>query len=1422
MVESGALKAQDRYRVDVEIAPEYAVILEVMSKYYGIMDSVNTFLKELSHPHKNWQFIVKEARGYSLDYFHLMKIHPDGPAAFERFVRIFAAAIEAEKNPAEIKADAADNLLLLLQKVIKSADADLERFLPEIDNAFQRIMNFPEPYFFLFVKSFYQIKKLAEALLSVTRQSCRIHLLLIKYYRQTYDYWLNKEDPLPLFEKEAEDSAHREIFRIFFTDISHEQIRRYRAESEEIAADLAKDCSAACPFGHPLEKLLKLPGYGEIAEIYREIPKKLFDAGADMGRGKGWKVIFLFHIMSISGLSIIHEEALREINRTLSWLINHEKHLNIEKIIRKTFSILKARTAEFPLTALNCVLNMGRGVYQTDKSELITLYIDSVINLGFQAPMIGGVGNDWQVQVNSAHIQNIRTWLQLIELNPKYSVRLLSYLIIHLSLCGVFIKDTDLFPRDITRLLNSRIEPVYNLVKQLTRIFPAYFNDIGAEGELREVSTRIDEITHRKDVLIHFLRKQVHVESSNRTVAFMEALFCFWTDRDKQHIEAFVPPDIYEQIHSEGLYIDGIHRIFSYLGEKARLRVPDDLLTVRHERLSRLLSECLIQHPQADISPEDTERIGLAVNLYKLLRQKYDLSACSKISAEMENYFFMIKSEAFPDISRLKDALATLALPDVSVSAKIGSLLDYMELLKETILSPLTYEIREDIYKKRHFTVDIPSMYGSYHESKFDALGLTFRLESLVNVLFDELIGNIELPLITKATFHQIHACLKLFGRALKLEGISTVELDRQFHFLEHSIEIKGFSFTQYLDIFKGFAQAVKNIINDYFNNIHEENLDRILTQIPADQILPKYLPRDNEGQISPESYRHRVSEIFSRERIAHSLGLQQLDIFLTRILNTLFHQSEKLRKDHLQQLLIYDPKLAMTSLDTAGSIGIIYLGNKGLNLARLKEYGIPVPPGFIITTEVFRFREMIESYPPARENFREQIRRHISEMEKAARKTFGSPENPLLFSVRSGSSISQPGMMDTFLNVGINEEITEGLAVKTGNMWFAWDCFRRFLQCYGMSYGLKRDDFDALIGDAKKKRRLVYKRQLTGPQMKEVAIDYKQMILDCGIEIAETPFEQLLMTVKKVFDSWESVKAKTYRKIMGISDDWGTAVTVQAMVFGNLSANSGTGVFFTHNPRWSGDSLRLWGDFTVGNQGEDVVAGLVNTMPISIIQQDIEMRDTDITLESHFPKIYKALEKWANELIFQKGWSPQEMEFTFESPSVKDLHLLQTRDMAIRERKKVLTFDLKAIANEKLLGHGIGVSGGAMSGRAVFSLEEIDRWRVSEPKTSLILLRGDTVPDDIWEIYAADGLLTARGGLTSHAAVVAHRLGKTCVVGCGPLVCKEKERVGFFDRTEIRSGDYISIDGREGSIYQGFIKLESEHRDVSDECLEI
>ncbi len=1375
-------------RVDVTIDRKYEILRRVMKKYPGALEGLETFLTEVCHPYKNSAFIMKGARNYSLNYFHVLKNHPDGPEAARTYIDIFLEGATGAKER-DIRAEAADDLLLFLQKIIKEAGRDLDRFLPVLQYAFQQVRESDQDVFPFFVTSFYELNNLG-ALLSNSVQAEKsfqsMSELLVKYYRHTYAYWLSQTDPLEWFESEVGKNLNKNRLDDIFKDISHNYLQHCLEELKAICDALGKVSGAG------LERLLALPGYRTIVASYSDIPGKLARAGGEEGQGNAWKLVFLLHIMEIEGLSSVHEEVLRDINRTITRIMEQGKPFQIREALGRTFSILENSMEKFPRTALHCVLNMGQGVYGTDDSDLVDFFIDSLVSLGFQTPGVRGVGDDWQVRANLAHVQNIRTWLQVAELHPKWSKKLLSSLAIHLSIGGVFIKDTDLFPRDITRLLNSEIAPVYNLTKQLARLFPVYFSDIGAEGRLRDISTRIDDICQRKDPLVHFLRKQSHVESSNRIIRFMEAALVFWKTGEKHGLQSFLPPAIYDQVGESGVYIDGVRRVLAKLLDNRNGEGVSVLLRMDNEEVKTRLSGL----PEED--RVDLDRVGMAVELYKLLYQKYHSGF-----TDMERHLLQLQATGLPELRKLKEALAEKDLRE-----RIFKLLGYLERLKGIILSPESFDVREDIYRKRHFTVDIPSMYGSYHEMKFDALGLSFRIESLLNILFEEMVEQIDPGLITRATFSRILDSLRLFNWALNLDGIVSLEMERHLDLLAHALEIRGFSSTQYLDIFRGFSQALSNIVNDFFNNIHQANLMKIVPRYPEGELLPKYSAPD-AGE-DRERIIHRVTEIFLRERIASSLGLQQLDHFLARILMTLHHQTEMLPRENLRLLLNYDPKKAMTSIGSSrkGVADIIHLGNKGLNLVKIKNYGLPVPPGFIITTEVFRCREIIEEYAPARRNFEEQLFQMVGQLERKTGKLFGDPGNPLLLSVRSGSAVSLPGMMNTFVNVGINEEIVQGLMENTGNRWFGWDTFRRFLQSYGMGHGLERDAFDDIIARFKERLGIPYKREFSGEQMKMVGLEYKVLLEENGLNVRMTPREQLLIAIRKVFESWYSAKAKTYRRIMGISEDWGTAVTVQAMIFGNFSGRAGSGVFFTHNPRWSGDMLLPWGDFTPGNQGEDVVSGLVRTHPISIQQAEVENRKSETSLETLFPEIYHSLREWSKKLVYEHKWSPQEMEFTFEGPGKEDLYFLQTRDMGIRERKTESSFELGVEPLPPVLGHGIGVSGGAMSGRIVFSIEEIAKWRKAEPDTPLILLRNDTVPDDIREIYAADGLLTARGGSTSHAAIVAHRLGKTCVVGWSRLTCLEKDRTCIIGEKKLGPGDHISIDGREGSIYLGKMKV--------------
>jgi pyruvate,orthophosphate dikinase len=336
-------------------------------------------------------------------------------------------------------------------------------------------------------------------------------------------------------------------------------------------------------------------------------------------------------------------------------------------------------------------------------------------------------------------------------------------------------------------------------------------------------------------------------------------------------------------------------------------------------------------------------------------------------------------------------------------------------------------------------------------------------------------------------------------------------------------------------------------------------------------------------------------------------------------------------------------------------------------------------------------------------------------------------------------------------------------------------------------------------------------KRQFTGEEMKELALAYRAAVSERHITLYEDPWAQLSVAIQQVLRSWDSNNARQYRQIMGISDYWGTAVIVQAMIFGNLGLHSGSGVLFTAHPYRKVRRVALWGDFTPGNQGEDIVGGLVTTYPISKEQRETAGAEGDLSLEEDFPEIYKQLFSVSKNLVYDQKWNPQEIEFTYENPDATGLYILQTRDMVSAKRERFEVFSPSAALEESFIGKGIGVSGGALSGRIVFTLEDILRFRRDEPDTPLVLIRSDTVPEDVREISLAEGLLTAKGGQTSHAAIVAFELDRTAVVGCHTMSVLENEGRCHINRITLQRGDWISLDGRKGLVYLGKHEVKDE-----------
>ena len=1390
---SSALKVNlERTAVDVQIPQQYAPILQIVKDHYGLQKKTRELLTELNHPYVNWEYVLKELKSISIGDFYIYNNHPEGLTALSILLTIYFDILKSVASE-DVKDSAVHYLFDYADAIITQSHELLGRNLSLFPGLITSLMNIADAESALFKKCSSYLKRIIRVIAEkkVVMAAPSFDLLLYKMFRATYSFWLTQPDPALwlIAESRADALFDEKTYMELIEPLSHHHFRKMLLDIETLCP---RDGEKA---GAHIEAFLSLPDYFQIIDGYLNVADALEKSQACQGRHL-MKLDFLFGVMSVPGLRDIHVSAMREINHSLRLVFQEEKKENLDGFVRKIFTFLKKNTSqnEFRGASIDCIVTAAREVFAQNAHPLVEAFIEELIAYGFEYPEIRGSTTDWQVQANPEHIRTIRVWLEIIAMKPRWTKRLVSALIINLKTGGIFIRDTDLIQRDISRLLNTDIAPAYNLIKQLLRLFPVFFSEIGAEGELRDITTRVDELSSRNDWLVDFFRKQSHVESNSLLVEFIEDIFRYWFSGDKHFIRKHIPDEVFEQVMNSGLYFNGMHQSLICLFPKADSQ-PRKFLEWDQAKIAREIQQI------TDVSETDKERVSLMIRIYQLIYKKY-----------YPQYFDLLKdlesvnAFAMQDIQSLKRSLSSK-----NHYRSLTIILKFLAVLKSKILSGQKTQSSENIYYKRHIAAGIPSMYGTYHEEKFDALGLTLRLESLGEMLFEELIKSLNLKFITKRTIIKIHAYLWHYLGALELEGISTEGLVAKVKYVTSALPIKQFSVDQYLDIFRFISKGIQDIIRDYYIDAHSINLPVIFRQIkpPLDNMDSKGDPR------RPDEMVYQQSENFIRGIISSAFGLQVLDNFVHAVIKTLNAELEKFKdnKRILNLLMDYNPELAVSSIysKNARLDNQILLGNKGYFLKKLVSFGFPVPPGFIITTEVFRGYDAVYGYKYIFSDLAARVNKGITALEKKTGRKFGDRNNPLLLSVRSGATVSLPGMMRSFLNVGINASIAENLSGRKDFQWAAWDCYRRFLQTWGMFQGLSRDFFDAIMDDFKQKYGVERKIKFPPDLMKQIALSYKKGILDSGIPLADDPMRQLRHAILHVFDSWYSDQARIYRHQMHLSDEWGTAVIVQAMIFGNLHERSGSGVIFTRDPKSASSDVTLYGDFIFGVQGDDIVSGLVETFPISERQRVAEHRNTEISLEATFPAIYAELVKIAEIMIYEKGFNHQEIEFTFEGPEKEHLFLLQTRDMDQTKTKSLRRFKDTVLLHASMLGTGIGVSGGALCGRAVYSEEDINRFRKTEPKTPLILVRPDTVPDDVGVLLQVEGLLTAKGGATSHAAVTIPQLGKVGVVGLSKLKVYETERYATLEGHTIRTGDFICIDGWSGALYLGKHERETD-----------
>ena len=1349
-IPSMALGADSASALHGKIPKEHQEFIDLSKSNRGMHKRAEELIMEYHRPYPNLNLVIDQLRAIALDDFWFYDSLDESKKAFTVITDTFNSLIQKKMDDAS-----KEKLVQTLFEFIDVMSQQKNPHMDILDNYIAIIeKNFSDDKPFFISNSGY-FKSHLNNLAEMDEFSTRIFEMTktvlnecIRFWESTSDAedWLQSKRSL--FQNDYGEAIGL-IGKPFFSKLKKRVIRA--TDWEDLAA---------------------IPSYKDIANHFRKLEDQ-FDTPLE-------KIYFIFYLIRLPGMEHLRNHLIWDMNRSLRIVRGKLEEEQFVDFLGNVIDLFEELKPEYAGAVLDCTLTLGKEVLATKNQKIIDFYIDKLINFGFVNPGEVCITQDWQIRINRDHIKNLRVWLELIECDPPRMERLLSALITNLRVGGIFISDTDLFQKDVTKLLNSNIAPIYGHVKQLARMFPVYFNEIGAGGELREMTTALDELSCRRDKLVYFLRKQVHAESNNTNVELAREIIQFWYDGKLDVLKKIVPDDVISSIDLEGEWFVPVHEMMVGLCESEDRR-PEQLSELDEDELERSLS-------QLSRNERDEKRLRYLFRLYNLLRDKYSLEA-GNIADILKN-----KKYRFFNEKDLKKLHSSLRINDAEATLKL--IYQFMDHLKAIILDPEPSEGWEDIYYKRHIAAGIPSMYGAYHEPKFEALGLTFRLEKTASRLMGEIISQINLDYITEKKLRRIYDVLSLFEKGLNLEGIYSRGFNSSLKMFQYSFASPSFSLDQYVNIFQFMADDVKDIINEHFLGVYDK---------PLKTIIPQTLKEGASNEVELRQIVDKKSEEFYREMLASTFLIQILDNFISVILNSLRNMADNYASGVSSNIMSYDQDLIVSPLykATTEMDNPLFLGTKAYLLKKLYSFGFPVPPGFVLTTELFRHKEAILNNPRIVKEIDQILRDNVSKLEELTGKQFGNPENPLLLSVRSGTAMSMPGAMNTFLNVGLNDKIAKDLSKQPDFGWTVWDCYRRFLQNWGMAYGIDRDIFDRIMLAFKSKYKVEQKIGFTPEQMKNIASAYKGVLLEHGIRFEEDPFLQLRHAVFSVADSWDSDRAKVYRENLQIASEWGTAVIVQKMVFGNISKNSGSGVVFTHDPYRKGPGVNPYGDFTICSQGEDIVSGLVHTLPITEYQRRAEDSQDGVSLQSALPRIYQGLSDLATQLIDKYGFGDQEIEFTFESDDPDDLYILQIRPQDIQKRDKIPAFTLSR-NQMNLVGRGIGIGGGALNGILAFNMRDLGELSKKHPDAKHILVRPDTVPDDVGMIFKCDGLLTARGGATSHAAVTAARLGKVCVVNCRHLVVNEAEKRCDIGGVEFRSGDKIAIDGRLGDIYKG------------------
>jgi pyruvate,orthophosphate dikinase len=1360
-----ALEANlQRTAVEVVIPEEHGLLLEITSAYRGVHQQTEDLLREVHHQYVGWAQTLDDLHRRATGDFYYYDVHEHGPDGLA-LLSSFYEKVAKQADSYAVRDKAVRLWLRFLEKLASGSERNVAVLLESLSRIEALFDAEPE--------------RSADATPGLKRLLCLLESgdgsvhpaaehsarTFARTVTELYEAWLSREDPLEWWHEDVGTGAGAVGIPPQLEMITHAALKSHLACIRELRA-----LEAMAP---RLDRVLELPDQGQIFRAYLETAAARGSVTDGMT-----EVRWLTRLLGSEALTPVHESALRRLARLCSNALGTQDAAEQQAFIRGTMSLLRRTSSQHDSSSLELVRRIGLQVLEHGASETAELFVAEALEQGFHYPRFEGYTDSWSIRVNPTHKQNIRAHLDLIGANPSAARALLATLTTRLKVGGVFLADTDLIQRDVSAFLARDIAPVYHHAKQLLRLLPVYFSDIGAEGELRRVSTRLDEIQGRSDALCHFLRKQSHVESNPLLSRMVEQTAHYWATGDPSGLRDYLPASVYQTLGPGARVQPGLSDIFSSLLEQAGS--VEQLFGLGLDEVRSKIAA--VRH--AD--PSEAEKAELLFRFHRELERKYGL----------DHRDLLERLAAYAPVPPAELRALADALEAGRESEALDRLLDVLETLQRVILSVGTYEALEDIYHKRHIAVGIPSMYGSYREERLEALGLTYRIESLAVALLARRIQSLRLDRHLLDDLPDVSRCLGQLRRAMSIDGMRTARIDTALSMLTESLRRGVGCDCQYLDIFQLLSRGVEEAVQTYFIDFYGEHLDRLFEEMTDAGVLSRA-----KGTLPGPGI--ATSEALLRSLIGESFGLQLLDNLCSRIVRTL-HTFDFPATACGNQRRKNGPRRWAVPLEAGGEGGVILLGNKGANLQRLVAHGFPVPPGFVITTDLFTLNQTVRSGGTWGHDFVEMIRAELRRLEAQTGTRLGDPDRPLLLSVRGGAPISMPGMLDSLLNVGINPMLAHNIAESRGRPWTAWDSYRRFMQLWGMSHGIERDLFDQLIHRAKAECGVAKKALLPAARMRSLAMEYRHLLLDCAVPILDDPFEQLLLSIILVLQSWDSDKARLYRRELHIAEEWGTAVVIQSMVFGNLDDHSGTGVVRTRDSIHEPGTIRLFGDFIVQGQGDDVVSGLVETLPITERQRLTQAKYAGRSLEKDFPDIYRTLLDQATRMVRELDLPQQEIEFTFEAGDMDSLWLLQTRDAVLSHSRLIPTFAPGPALDDAHVATGIGASGGALSGRVARTQEEIDGLRRRHPGEPIILIRPDTVPEDIHLVLQTDGLLTSVGGATSHAAVVAKRLAKTCVVGCSELDVYDDEAGAALTGHALAVGDMVSINGMDGFVYLG------------------